>query len=96
MRPAYYGGKNRIGRPGSREKEIGFKKERKKERKIDGDEDKDDNNSSRAHKCTRAEPATVSNAQLHAADRPRRRTQWGSQTENVAENVPFADFESGK
>ena len=40
MRPAYYGGKQRIGRPGSREKEIGFErarareKEREREREI--------------------------------------------------------------
>ena len=36
LRPAYYGGIQRTGRPGTREKEIGFKKERKKERKIPG------------------------------------------------------------
>ena len=32
LRPAYYGGKQRIGRPGSREKEIEFERERERER----------------------------------------------------------------
>ena len=31
MRPAYYGGKQRTGRPGSRVKEIGFERERERE-----------------------------------------------------------------
>ena len=32
LRPSQHGGKDRMGRPGSREKEIGFEKERKRER----------------------------------------------------------------
>ena len=35
LRPAYYRGKQRTGRPGTREKEIGFEKERKREREKD-------------------------------------------------------------
>ena len=31
LRPAYYGGIQRTGRPGSREKEIGFERERERE-----------------------------------------------------------------
>ena len=33
-RPSEHGGKDRIGRPGSREKEIGFEREREREREI--------------------------------------------------------------
>ena len=32
--PPYHGGKDRIGRPGSREKEIEFEREREREREI--------------------------------------------------------------
>ena len=32
LKPSEHGGKDRIGRPGSREKEIGFERERERER----------------------------------------------------------------
>ena len=32
LRPSQHGGKNRIGRPGTKEKEIGFERERERER----------------------------------------------------------------
>ena len=32
LRPSEHGGKDRMGRPGSREKEIGFERERERER----------------------------------------------------------------
>ena len=32
LRPPYHGGKDRTGRPGSRVKEIGFERERERER----------------------------------------------------------------
>ena len=32
LRPSEHGGKDRTGRPGSREKEIGFERERERER----------------------------------------------------------------
>ena len=34
FRPSQHGGKNRIGRPGTKEKEIGFEREREREREI--------------------------------------------------------------
>ena len=34
LRPSEHGGKDRMGRPGSREKEIGFEREREREREI--------------------------------------------------------------
>ena len=34
LRPAQHGGKDRTGRPGSREKEIEFEREREREREI--------------------------------------------------------------
>ena len=35
--PSYRGGKDRIGRPGSRVKEIGFEREREREREREGE-----------------------------------------------------------
>ena len=34
LRPSEHGGRDRTGRPGSREKEIGFEREREREREI--------------------------------------------------------------
>ena len=33
-RPAYYGGIQRTGRPGTREKEIGFERERERDTRV--------------------------------------------------------------
>ena len=41
MRPAYYGGKQRTGRPGTREKEIGFERERERERKRERERERE-------------------------------------------------------
>ena len=41
MRPSEHGGKDRMGRPGSREKEIGFERKREKEFEREREKEKE-------------------------------------------------------